>query len=438
MNVILFNRDFRLHDHKPLFEALQHGEVLPLYIVEPSFWKENDVSTRHFQFVLESLEDLSIQLVRRSGKLFTFIGEMEEALEILLKTYGAFRLFFYEDFGTKERVNRNERVRRWMDENKLPVTNFLPQAYFIDVENSRQYKKRWQDFIHEEMIELPTIIKTPSHAPADFQTDLSELYTFKVHGEKIRFGLKGGETIALETLESFLENIQDSRTITEELLDVTRFSSKLSPYITWGNLSIRYVVQKIEEIDGKDLQPIVQKLYQRCLISCFYEEETSTSFEQNQDVINKWLKGMTGIPIIDAIMRYIDKTGWIHHEARLASVSFIRDLAGVTPQEFGPKLAQLFIDYEPSIHYTYIKEKGKIIHPITFSKKHDPSGEFIRRHVPELKNVPNSYIHEPWLYPGFFQLGYPSPIIDIYEAYKKDRRRTKKQSSSEQLEFDFD
>jgi len=438
MNVILFHRDLRLHDHKPLLEALQFGELLPLYVVEPSYWKRNDVSARHFQFVLESLEDLSIQFEKRGGKLFTFIGEIEEALDILLKTYGAFRLFYYEENRTKEEIKRNKRILHWMDKNTLPYTTFIHQAYFKDIDNSREYKKKWKEFIYEDIYGVPEIINTATHFPKSFQTELSELYSFRVHGEKIRFGLKGGESVAIDTFDSFLQSM-DKRKSTE-LMDVTRFSSKLSPYLTWGNLSIRYVVQKTEEFQSKATQTFVKKLYERSMISCFYQPEEIHTSGENVEIISKWINGMTGIPIIDAIMRYIGKTGWIHHEARLATVSFIKDLAGVHPQEFGPKLAQLFLDYEPSIHYNYLNKRGKIIHPITFSKKHDPNGEFIRRQVHELKNVPTNYIHEPWLYPGFFNLHYPSPLFDLYKAFKKVRRESisQKQEQNEQLKFHFD
>ncbi|MDQ0163498.1 FAD-binding domain-containing protein [Aeribacillus alveayuensis] len=447
MNVVLFIKDLRLHDHQPLVEALQYGEVLPLYIVEPTFWSKHDLSIRHFQFVLESLEDLKAQIEKRGGKLFIFIGKIEEALEQLSKTYGAFRLFYYEYTSIKEMVNLNTRVCQWMKEHGLPVACFPSQAYFLDIENESQYKKRWRAFMNEKMHETPVKINIPNRCPSAFQTDLSALYNYKVQGEKIRFGLKGGETNGKETLNSYLQYFHERHQY-KHLIDEIRYSSRLSPYMTWGNLSLRYVIQQVDEEmkrtdKAKLLQTFVQKIYQRCVTGYFVQGkfyDVNHEDDSQLDVLNKWIKGRTGIPIIDAIMRYVMKTGWINHQSRLVAVSFIRDLAGVSTSLIGQSFAQLLLDYDPLIQYCYIEE-GKVMNPIAFSKKHDPNGEFIRRHVSELKNVPSQYIHEPWLYPGFFKLGYPSPIVDVYQAYRKARheRLRKKQidQHSEQLKFDL-
>ncbi|WP_243291639.1 FAD-binding domain-containing protein [Bacillus sp. FJAT-47783] len=429
MNVVLFHRDLRLHDHVPLSEAIQAGPVLPLYLVEPSFWTRGEMSIRHFQFVLESLSHLKTQLEARGAKLFLFIGEVEEALSELLYTFGVFRIFYYEE---KE---RHERIKNWMSEHALPVSSFPKECHFPEIETERQFKKKWKEYMQEEMYPTPRRFPILKLWPKAFRTELDDLYSFKVDGERIRFGLEGGEMNAIETLHTFIQK-GSNRESRDLIADFIRDSSSLSPYLSWGNISVRFIVQEVqkalEEGEAKKFEKFVDSLYERSQLSAFYKHDVPSS--SKMALKNNWIEGKTGIPIFDAMIRFLQKTGWIDHQSRLAIVSVLKEMK-IDEQEIARELAKLLIDYEPTIHLHYIKSCDKVIHPIKLSKKIDPDGEFIKRNIPELKHIPTKYIHEPWKYPGFFYLKYDAPVMDLYKVYTNKKRPMK--VHEEQLTFDI-
>lgn len=427
MNVVLFHRDLRLHDHLPLHEAIQIGPVFPLYIVEPSFWKQCEMSVRHFQFVLESLSDLKLQIEARGGKLFVFIGELEEALAELLQNFGVFRLFYYEE------KKRHERIKRWMTHHALPVSSFPKECQFPHCESERRFKKKWKEYMGEERFPTPHEFPKIKQSPKAFYTELDELYSFHVKGEKVRFGLEGGEQNAMDTLHAFLQKEVEVES-RETIMEAIRHAHTLSPYITWGNVSLRFVVQTVQEARNetrqKRFQKFVDALLERSKIAAFHDAPLLKK-QHNED---QWFEGKTGIPILDANIRYLKKTGWIDHRSREAIVSMLKAL-NIDEEEIEQQLAKLWIDYDPVIHHYYVKNTSKVLHPITYSKKVDPEGEFIKRNIPELKQVPPQYIHEPWRYPGFFHLQYPAPVIDIYKVYRNKNRPLK--VHEEQLTFDI-
>ncbi|MDR0139391.1 FAD-binding domain-containing protein [Metabacillus idriensis] len=451
MNVVWFKRDLRIADHKPLADAALYGEVLPLYAAEPSIWSEEDYSARHFQFVRESLEDLQSALEDRGGRLFTHIGEMEEALSAVFKTYGPFTLYAHEEKTGRAAHERNERVREWMNERGL---TFL--EYPINEKNSgRTFQDRWNLFCQSEPFESPGQIRVPADSPISFHIGAEKLKTFAVSGEPIRFGQQGGEQQAVETLETFLqERFHSYKENGSNLLQSTVSSSRLSPYLAWGNISFRKVVQKtsikIENCDNlflvKQLTSFQERLKERCKLM---EQENVLESERNplkkDELFLRWFNGETGIPMIDAAMNCLHKTGWIPSKYRGVLVSFAVNTLSLNVQMCADALASLFLDYEPIIHVHQIQKMSqKVQDPVKIGKKEDSDGVFIKRYLPSLSNVPAKHIHEPWHYPGFFHLDYQAPIVDVKKANQAARKsrsgtaaRSATASDHEQLKFDL-
>jgi deoxyribodipyrimidine photo-lyase len=454
MNVVWFKRDLRIADHKPLADAALYGEVLPLYAAEPSIWSEEDYSARHFQFVRESLEELQGALEDRGGRLFTYMGEMGEALSALFKTYGSFTLYAHEEKAGPHVYDRNARVREWMNDRGL---RFL--EYPVNEKNSgRKLQERWNDFCRSEPFSRPEHVEVPKTIPESIFIGTEKLKSFHVSGEPIRFGQQGGEQQALETIETFLE---ERFHLYEEhgsnLLQSTVSSSRLSPYLAWGNISFRTVVQKtsikIENCDNlflvKQLTSFQERLKERWKLM---EQENHLELQPlavgkgaGDDLFLRWFEGQTGIPMIDASMICLHKTGWIPSKYRGMLASFAINTLSLNVQKCSDALASLFLDYEPIIHVHQIqKMQEKVQDPVKIGKKEDPDGVFIKRYLPSLSNVPAKHIHEPWHYPGFFRLDYQAPIVDIKKA-NQDARKTKsgisarpsKSSDHEQLKFDL-
>jgi deoxyribodipyrimidine photo-lyase len=461
MNIVLFNRDLRISDHQPLSEAARAGEVLPLYVFEPSYWKETPLSARHLQFVVESLDELSTGIEGKGGKLFFAFDEMEAVLGRLLESYDFINIFAHND------SRLMDKVWKWAEQYQQRLFSYGPELGDL---TGRILTNRLHSYLKEQAVEIPSRIVVPSKPPHFLSADLKKLQNFSVKGTKIRFGQQGGELKAIETLDSFLEdrfaNYIENH---EKPLPSSLSSSRLSAYITWGNLSVRTIYQKTNEKlhaceleeDKKQLEEFLSKLTARvkiCNMKTQNQQLTDVSKikrEWNEDWYQRWTQGRTGIPIIDAAMRSLDKTGWMNYTLRAMVISFIANSLMLDERKPSSALAEMFLDYEPVLHDFFIQQQAgkigavKIIDPIKVGRQIDHDGAFIRRYIPELSKLPDEFIHEPWLYPAFYQLGYQTPMVDLKKMNKHARLqfqtlkskgkplRKKEEGDTEQLSFDF-
>jgi deoxyribodipyrimidine photo-lyase len=148
----------------------------------------------------------------------------------------------------------------------------------------------------------------------------------------------------------------------------------------------------------------------------------------NEKFFEAWKSGQTGYPLIDASMRSLHKNGWITFRMRAMLVSFASYHLWLDWRKTAPFMAQLFTDYEPGIHYAQFQMQSgvtginavRMYNPIKQSQDHDPQGKFIRCYLPELKNVPDSFIHEPWRFENIGSC-YPMPIVEPKAAIKYAR-----------------
>jgi len=462
MNIVLFNKDLRIADHQPLTDAARAGEVLPLYVFEPSQWEDTPLSERHFHFVVESLEELAKGIEGLDGKLFLAIDEMERVLEKLLDHYDSINLYAHNNSSFMDIV------KEWSKQKEQ-----LLFAYGPELENvpGRLLNKRLNSYLNEPLAEVPNKIDVTSNIPDFLFADFKRFQKLRFKGNKIRFGQQGGELKAIETLESFLEGrFENYIENHQKPLPSSLSSSRLSAYITWGNISARTIYQKtvrklqaceLEE-EKVQLEEFLAKLTTRAKICSLRMQDQQPADvneikrDYNEEWFRRWLQGRTGIPIIDAAMRSLDKTGWMNFSLRSMVTSFIANTLLLDEHKVSAALAGLYLDYEPAVHDFYIQQQAgtkgklKIIDPVKVGRQLDPDGTFIRRYIPELGRLTEEYIHEPWLYPAFYQLGYETPMVDVKKAYKharlhhqaikskgKPARKKEKEGEAEQLSFDF-
>jgi deoxyribodipyrimidine photo-lyase len=281
----------------------------------------------------------------------------------------------------------------------------------------------------------------------------------------------GGESIALDTLDTFLARRSlNYRTDMSSPVTAWDGCSRLSPYLAQGAISMKVVHQRLEArrnelrvlkpSDPKALEPgwlgslssFAGRLRWHCHFMQKLEDEPRIEFENmarcydgvreddwNPARFDAWCAGMTGYPMVDACMRALHEKSWINFRMRAMLMSFAAYDLWLHWREPAVYLAKHFLDFEAGIHFSQAQMQSgttgintmRIYSPAKQVRDHDPTGEFIRRWVPELEGVPDKYIAEPHTMSGTVQekagciIGkhYPPPIVDHREASAEARKR---------------
>jgi SAM-dependent methyltransferase len=268
---------------------------------------------------------------------------------------------------------------------------------------------------------------------------------------------RGGRSAAMTTLDSFLyQRGRDYRYRMSSPVTAFDASSRLSPHLAWGTISMREVAQanwaRMRELKTGD-EPGAQS-WRASLLSCAgrqhwhchfmqkLEDEPRIEFEnlhraydgRRPDVADArrlaaWSEGNTGFPFVDACMRALNQHGWINFRMRAMLMSFASYHLWLPWRESGLHLARKFVDYEAGIHWPQVQMQSgttgintvRIYNPLKQGYDQDPTGQFVRAHLPELASVPDVFIHEPWRWDRASSLSYPPPIVDNAAAARAAR-----------------
>jgi len=266
----------------------------------------------------------------------------------------------------------------------------------------------------------------------------------------------GGEKEAFDRLDEFSkETIFNYNKHISKPLESRTSCSRLSPYIAWGNISVRYVYQFIKnqsQLQGRIYTKAFRdRLRWHCHFIQKFEMEDRMEFQNinrgydgirdeiNENLLEAFFDGKSGFPLVDACIRCLKSTGYINFRMRAMLVSFATHHLWLPWQSIAKFLAQHFLDFEPGIHYAQIQMQAgttgtntiRIYNPVKQSHDHDPEGIFIKMWIPELMHFPKEYIHEPWKMPPIIQQTldeakhnrYPLPIIDLGNTYREARER---------------
>ena len=452
INIVWFKRDLRLQDNEAIFNAV-HSKTptLLLYVFENLLQNDGHYSDRHWDFIKQSISDINQQLSLLNTKILSVSGEVISIINSIQEIYKIDTVFSHQETGIKITYERDKSFKRFCKNNLIHWKENINNGIFRGLENRKNWVKLWEDYMNSKQFLFEASsqnflsLESIQFLENSFETVSLETIPNNVFQ-------KGGTTMANKYLESFFNNrYQDyNRNISKPLL-ARKSCSRLSPYIAWGNLSSRQVLQKaanfrLVSTNKKQIDSFVSRLTWQAHFIQKFEMEEIMEFESvnkgfhtlkkkiNYSYIQAWQTGQTGFPIIDACMRCLNQTGYLNFRMRALVVSFFTHNLWQPWQEATQHLSKMFLDFEPGIHFPQLQmqagETGinmlRIYNPLKNSLEHDPNGEFIKKWVPELQNLPIPFVHNPskmtFLDQKFnnFDLGtdYPKPIVNIERTRK--------------------
>jgi deoxyribodipyrimidine photo-lyase len=444
-SLVIFRRDLRLEDNTALNATLKSSdEVIPCFIFDPAQVKDNEYMNHDaLQFMIESIKDLGEQLKEKEGRLYLFYGKPAEVVELILKQEKVDSVHTNRDYTPFSR-KRDEAIRKVCERNgaafRQHADALLNEPEAVLKEDSKPYTI-FTPYLRKAKISKvrkPQKNTGKNYCTQDLPSVEDErVYTRFLEDENLQIKVHGGRSNA-ELILSSLSRYEDyDKERDYPALDAT---THLSAHNKFGTCSIRESYYKVGERLGFD-HPLIRQLYWRDFFTyigfhfpqvfgnAFKEKYDKISWSYDKKTFSSWCEGRTGYPIVDAGMRELNETGFMHNRVRMIVASFLtKDLH--VDWRLGEKyFAHKLVDYDPAVNngnWQWAASTGcdaqpyfRIFNPYLQQKKYDPDCEYIKKWVPELAELSTKRIHE--LHAGNPPRNYPTPIVDHHE----ESRRTK-------------
>ena len=459
--IVWFRRDLRLRDHPALRAALDEADrVVPLFCFDDALLAGRHASGPRTQFMLDCLTELDSDLRELGSGLVIRRGPPEREITAVAAEVGASTIHFSRDVSPFAR-QRGERTRKAFDGAGLeihahPGVNAIDDVAAPRTKSSDRpfsvftpFHKTWQQIERRDVLRAPTQMPAlPSKLAKGRLPSLDALGLT----QEVSDPAPGGESEARKTYERFLDGPIDDYAENHDALgrDLT---SRLSPYLHFGSLSPRQIEERVPQGKGpaafhrqicwRDFHSHVLINFPRNARSEFQERyRGKIKWSYAERAFERWTRGDTGFPLVDAGMRQLLTEGWMHNRARLVVGSFLTKDMGIDWRWGERWFMRMLIDGDEANNngnWQWIASVGtdpapvfrRLYNPARHAERYDPNGTYVRRFVPELAKVPDKYLPEPALMPEELQrevgciIGedYPEPMLDHKAAREEALER---------------
>lgn len=438
-SLFIFHRDLRLHDNTGLIAACtQSKTVIPCFIFTP----EQIGTSNHYksdnavQFMIESLHDLAEQLEHKKGRLFLFHDETEKIIKNLIKHEKIDAVFSNKDY-TPFAQKRDKALAKLCKEHNVDFHIFddtLMNAPGTVLTGAKEPYKVFTPF-------WKSSVKHP--VAKDISLHAAHFYTKAVRGaerdtiyKKIflatnpDLAVHGGRKNALK----IVKHLADFRTYLKTRDTPSIDTTLLSAHLKFGTVSPRELYHCMRESLGASAQSgLIRQLYWRdfwyhvayfwpnVFGHAFQDEYNNLEWSSSKKNFETWCEGNTGFPIVDAGMRQLNKTGFMHNRVRMIVASFLIKDLHIDWRKGEHYFAQKLVDYDPCVNngnWQWSASTGcdpqpyfRIFNPWLQQKKFDPDCVYIKKWIPELADLPSKAIHS-WYKQPVANIDYPRPIVD--------------------------
>ena len=438
INLFWFRRDLRINDNHGLQKALSTGKTICCFIWDIEKLDSLNKDNPRVIFIEKSLAQLKIKLQEYGSDLIICYAKTSDAIISLSKQHQISSLYFNEDYEPSA-IKRDMQIIENLKPLGIATYCYKDQVIFhkteiLNKENKpynvfSAYKRAWLSRIIElDYQDYNTTKYLHNLAPLNPQNDY---YQPSQTSFIANLTISAGEKSAEQRLQQFINNI-DEYDLTRNFpnLDSTSY---LGVDLRFGTISIRQLVRVaiqrktngaeiwLSELIWRDFFSQILYNYPYVVKSSFNRRYTNLAYENNLEWFDKWCNAETGYPIIDAAMRQLNQTGFMHNRLRMVCASFLcKDL--LVDWRWGEQyFAKKLLDYDLASNngnWQWCASTGcdaqpyfRVFNPYLQSKKFDEAGDFIRQYIPELAHLNNKEIHTPNI-DIFNNLNYPTPIIE--------------------------
>jgi deoxyribodipyrimidine photo-lyase len=476
-SICWFRRDLRLSDHAALYHALKESRsVQCVFVFDTTILdKLTDMQDRRVEFIWHCLDELNYNLQLRGSSLWVLHGNPIEVIPGLVLELGAQAVFCNHDY-EPDAVRRDATVAKELAKSDVTLHDYKDQVIFEKNEILNGSGKPYSVFTPYKNAWLKKLdsfylrpYPTENYFPSLAQGKSPRLPTLEslgfAAGKLNTKTLPVGESGALSLFDDFTQRIGQYKEARN--FPSVKGVSYLSTHLRFGTISIRKLAAYAHNIGGSGAETWLSELiwrefYQMLLHhypvlahgETFKPQFNTIAFTNDYPKFAAWAEGRTGFPLVDAAMRQLNQSGYMHNRLRMVVASFlVKDLH--IDWRWGEQyFAQNLLDFDLASNnggWQWSASTGcdsqpwfRIFNPVTQSEKFDPEGKFIRRYVTELANCPDKWIHAPWLMPPIEQqhrdviIGktYPAPVVDhalarikTLDLYSESNRHAELKSS---------